>query len=196
MAYTPTRLAAEETLEEGQKQQVQPKSPRQKKPGKKKRWILIPVILAAILAVAAALAVAAYRGALPVDRAVLPDINAKTGTLRADEPNAEVPEGTYRFVLNQQPVMEAGSGVCNLELENVSGNHFSVQCTLTHAETGEELWSSYRLSPGKYIETVELSQALEIGEYPLTLHYRFFDGGSEEIGSQDINVTLYVQAAK
>lgn len=199
MAYTPTRLAAEDTLEEGLEQQVQPQSPKQKKPRKKKRWILLLVILAAILGVAAALA-AAYQGALPVDRALLPDLNAKNGTLRADEPNADVPEGTYRFVVNQQPVMEAGTNTCNLELENVPANHFDVQCSLSLAaegeEAGEELWSSHRLSPGRYIENVELNRSLEVGEYPLTLHYRFFDGGTTEIGSQDIAVTLYVQAAK
>lgn len=196
MAYTPTRLAEEETLEAGQTQTTSPKLPKKKRPRGEKRgkklWLLIPVILVALLAAALA---AAYRGVLPVDPGILPDLNAKTGTLHADEPDAEVPVGTYRFVLNQQPVMTAGARTCNIELENVPANHFSVQCDLLLEETGETLWSGNRLSPGRYIETAELSRTFEVGEFPLTLHYRFFDG-TEEIGTQDIAVTLYVQAAE
>lgn len=195
MAYTPTRLAGEETLETGQEQEVEQESPKQKKPGKKKRWVLIPVILAAILAVAAALVAAAYQGLLPVDQALLPDLNAKNGSLYADDPTADVPQGTYRFVVNQQPVMTAGETTCNLELVNVPANHFAVQCTLTLAETGEELWSSKRLDPDKYIELAELSRTFEPGEYPIQLQYRFMEG-TEEISTQTLELTLYVRAAE
>lgn len=200
MSYTPTRLAAEEAPGTGEARAVEQKSPkrkrpRRKKPEKKKRWLLIPLILVVLLGVAAALAVAAYQGVLPVDRALLPDLNAKNGSLYADDPTADVPQGTYRFVVNQQPVMTAGENTCNLELENVPANHFDVQCSLTLEETGEELWTSNRLAPNKYVETVTLSRTFEPDEYGLKLHYRFFEG-TEEISTQDINLTLYVQAAK
>ena len=163
-----------------------------RRPRKKRhRWRIPIILLAALLVLAVGAVLAAYGGILPVDPGILPDPNAKTGALYAMDPDAEVAAGTYRYILNQQPTMAAGERNCNLNLENVAGNHYAVQATLTTPE-GEELWSSFRVRPGKYVENAKLSRAFEPGEYPLNVNYRFLEGNTE-IGAQTIGVTLYVK---
>ncbi|MCQ4863510.1 hypothetical protein [Pseudoflavonifractor phocaeensis] len=159
--------------------------PRRRWPGR------LAIALAVLAAVGVGLYVAAYQGLLGVDPGLLPDIHARSGSLYGDGGGAE-PPGSFRATLNQQPVMRPGETACNLRLENVSANHYACQVELVLNETGETLYASHRLSPGRYIESVELSRALEAGAHPCTVYYRAFDG-VQPVGTLELAITIYVR---
>lgn len=141
------------------------------------------IALFALVLVALGLFVAAYLGLfkLPAplqDRVdLLPDVNARTGALNADD--EEAAPGSYRLVLNQSPTMDEGSTTCPIQFENASGNTYNSRLVLVLDETGEELGSTHRVFPNSYVEDIALSRELPAGEHAATAKVTVYAGATE-----------------
>ncbi len=70
--------------------------------------------------------------------------------------------------------MKAGSRECNLEFENPAVNHYSSRINLYLSSTGKWLGGTGLVSPGQYVETVELERELESGEYQTVAKIELF----------------------
>lgn len=86
------------------------------------------------------------------------------------------------FLANRQKVA--------LELPNPSGNPCYFRYTLTIVETGEEIYRSELLEPGKALETITLNKSLAAGSYTLRIEIDTFsladgttpmNGGVQEV---------------
>lgn len=161
-----------------------------------RRWRIAIGSLAGLALVALALFLAAWWGWLQLpgplqDRVnLLGDPHARVGVLNADD--APVEAGSFRLVLNQQPVVDAGSRTCAIQFENPPGNGYNVRLDLVLDETGETLASTRLVEPGRYVETVELSRQLEVGTYPMTAQVSVLSG-ADEITQVTSEVTVVVQ---
>lgn len=88
----------------------------------------------------------------------------------------------------------ANSKKVALELPNPTGNPCYFRYTLTIVETGEEIYQSELLAPGKAIETLTLNQALSAGTYTLRIEIDTFsltDGTTPMNGGvQEVKLTV------
>ncbi len=84
----------------------------------------------------------------------------------------------------------ANSKKVALELPNPSGNPCYFRYTLTIVETGEEIYQSELLEPGKMLKTITLTRALPAGTYTLRIEIDTFsltdstipmNGGVQEV---------------
>ncbi len=180
--HAPSRLAEKEKKD---------KPPRKKH----KIWLVVLLVVVALALAAVAGVAAAYAGLLPVSRAALPDLNARTGSLNAPDPNAQAPDGGYIITINAEPVMTAGETSCNLEIENLPGNTDACVVELMMADTLEAIYTSYRVEPGKYVETVDLGRTFEPGVYNLIARHHLYTGNEESSSPIDFPVSLYVLEA-
>ncbi len=125
---------------------------------RKKR--LAMVVLAVLLALALIAAVVFF---LQGGAKILPDPNARSGSLKASSQTVE--PNSYRLVLNQKPVVQEGSTECNIEFEVPSESSYSGRFDLVLDETGEVLASTGMVAPGSNLEKVQLARSLDPGEH-------------------------------
>lgn len=121
---------------------------------------------------------------------ILPDANAKKGSLHGGEPR-EIDPGDFRVLVNQIPAVEAGNRTCRIEYENPAGNHYSARISLYLKETGELLGNTRRVDPGNYVETIRLKQELPAGEYPVRANIELFENKTPA-GNLAIDISLRV----
>lgn len=158
------------------------------------RWVCIT--LGGVCALLFALLVAAYLGLISLPWGLqervdmLPDINAKTGTLNVQPAN--VAPGDYRLVLNQTPSVSAGSRECSIQFENPEGNEFNSRLVLLLDDTSEEIASTHRLMPGTYVESVALSRTLDPGVHNATAVVSVL-AGTTQINSMSASVKITVK---
>lgn len=150
------------------------------------KWMVV-----AILAVAAIVYTAAFGFPAPIQARIdiQADKHAMDGTLHAG--SSPVGEGEYRVVVNQLPTMEAGSRTCNIEFENPAENRYSSRINLYLKSTGKRIGGTKRVDPGKYVETLELTKALEPGEIPVLAEIELFNG-TEPAGRMSLELTVRV----
>ncbi|MBS5065055.1 MAG: hypothetical protein KHZ58_14900 [Hungatella hathewayi] len=164
---------------------------RRKKQKSFQHSLLGSLLAVVILAAAAVIYTAAFGLPAPIQARIdiQADRNARDGTLHAA--SRPVGEGEYRVVLNQLPTMEAGSRTCNIEFENPAENRYSSRINLYRKSTGKRIGGSRRVDPGKYIETLELSEDLEPGEIPVLAEIELFNK-TEPAGSMTLELTVRV----
>ena len=158
---------------------------------KQPAWL--PYLLAVLITVAVMaglVVVTGYHGIIPMDPAAFPELSAKEGTLNAPDPSATPSEGNFLVVVNATPTVGAGERECRLEIVNLPGNPYPCVAELVRSDTREVLYTSHRIAPGQYVETVKLDRALEPGTYPCTVQYRLVDGN--RVLTTDYPITLTV----
>ena len=148
--------------------------------------------VAVAVVVALALIVGAvYLGTLLVDRNEDDPIVDYTGEL--NNGNATAPDD---ITLPGYPalIFAANSKKVALELPNPMGNPCYFCYTLTIVETGEEIYKSEFLDPGKALQTITLNQALSSGTYTLRIQidtYSLADGTTPMNGGvQEVKLTV------
>lgn len=159
------------------------------------RWLWACGVLAVLLAAACGVFAGSYFGwlrlpdALQAQVDILPDVNARTGSLKAGggEP---VEAGFYQAVFNQAPTL-APDGSCSIEFENPETNHYNARLALYDGATGELLGSTHRVDPGRYVETLRLDTAPPPGVRPALAVIELFEGKTP-VGSLKFEVTLTV----
>ena len=133
-------------------------------------------IAVAVVVVLALVAGAVFLGTMLGNQSGEDPIVDYTGGLNNGEsadPNGITLPGypTLTFLANHKKVA--------LELPNPTGNPCYFRYTLTIVETGEEIYCSELLEPGKALQTITLNQALAAGTYTLRIEidtYSLADG--------------------
>ena len=95
--------------------------------------------------------------------------------------------------INPAPVFENGKSEGNLNIENIPGNHYSVQVCITRDDTGEAVYTSKLIDPGFYIGNAVLDIPLAKGSYACTAVFTAVDMETdEEIGTAAARITISV----
>lgn len=121
---------------------------------------------------------------------ILPDANARHGTLYGETPR-DLEGGSFWVLVNQLPTMEEGSRSCKIRYENPASNHYSARISLYSVETGELLGHTRRVDPGNYVETIQIQQKLPIGEYPVRANLELFQDKTPA-GNLSLDMSLRV----
>lgn len=143
-----------------------------------------------VLAVCAGLAILGVPARVQAQLDILPDKNAKNGTLRSGE-SQDVREGDFWVVLNQLPTVEEGKRQCNIEYENPSANWYGARVSLYLKETGRLLGHTKLVSPGQYVETIRLNRKFTTGEYPVMVKLELFEEKTP-VGMLSIEIMMRV----
>lgn len=129
------------------------------------------------------------------------DPNARSGQApykTPEEIQAEldrvVEEGMFNISIASVIEFEDGQSQGVAYIENVPGNRYLMQVSITLDDTGETVYESKALKPDSFIESIGLSQDLEPGSYPATATFAALDQEShEEVGKAAAKVTLVVR---
>lgn len=164
---------------------------------KKKKWLIVVIIIL----IAAITAAGLYMGGVfrPQSRAER-DRSALAGQLpgKSQEDiekalNQVVAEGMLNITVNPEPVFESGGAEGNLNIENIPGNRYSMQVTVTRDDTGDIVYESKLIDPGYYIENAKLTTPLEKGQYPCTAVFTAIDTETEDVmGTAAAKITINV----
>lgn len=157
-----------------------------------------------VIAVVAAVALALIGGAIWLFAGSGSDFfdeNAQSGQApykTPEEMQAEldriVEEGMFNISISSLIEFENGTAPGKAYIENVPGNRYVMQVTLTLDDANEAVYESKGIKPGNYIEDITLSKDLEPGDYAATATFSALDPDSlEEVGKAAAKVTLSVQ---
>lgn len=163
----------------------------------KKKWIIVVIIIL----VAAIAVVGMYLGGVfrqetraERDRAALAgQLPGKSQEDIEATLNQAVAEGMLNITINPTPVFETGSAEGDLNIENIPGNHYSMQVRITRDDTGEGVYESKLIDPGYYIGNAKLTAPLPKGEYPCTAVFTAIDQETEDVmGTAAAKITINV----
>lgn len=168
---------------------------------KKKGWIIVVAIIAALAAVAGILYVNGVFDTSPKTKAQR-DLNALEGQLsyKSQEDveaalNQIVADGMLNISINSNPVFENGTAEGILGIENIKGNQYLIQVDIARDDTGEVVYSSGIIEPGYYIEKAALDKPMQKGTYPCTATFHAIEADSElEAGSAGAKILITVMA--
>ncbi|WP_165062971.1 MULTISPECIES: hypothetical protein [unclassified Adlercreutzia] len=105
-----------------------------------------------------------------------------------------VEEGMFNISIASVIEFENGTSSGTAYIENVPGNRYNMQVTITDDSTGDVLYESGILQPNQYIENITLARDLDAGSYPATATFSAIDPTTyEEIGQAAAKVTLNVK---
>lgn len=156
---------------------------------KKKKMIILILCIAAVLAVGIGYFLVSQSRS--TEQAFSPDLDPNATALTAE--GAEKPEG-IRIPGYPKITVPAGETKVKMNLKNPEGNpcYFTFEIVLT--ETAETIYTSKMVEPGKAITEVELTRALEPGEYPAVLKITTasLEDGSEMNGA-DVETVLVAE---
>ncbi len=128
------------------------------------------------------------------------DPNAQTGQApyKTDEEiQAEldrvVEEGMFNIAIASTIEFEDGTSEGTAYIENVPGNHYNMQVTITEDATGDVLYESGVLAPNQYIEKIALAKDLDPGTYEATATFHALDTTTfDEVGQAQALVSMVV----
>lgn len=160
----------------------------------RRHWRAIAVA-AVLLLLAAGVALAVFFALNGRDAGLKPDPNVQVGSIAGSmDHHGIVSEGELSFSINATPVFADGTAPGNMRIENLKDakNRFTV--AIVRNDTGEQVYQSGAVDPGRYIENAPLSIDLPAGTYPCTAvfsTYRLKD--DTPIGKANVVITLTVQ---
>lgn len=154
-------------------------------------------IIIAIVAICAA-AFFAYQFLNP--GGAVRDPNQAAGQLEGKTPEeiqAEldrvVAEGMFNISIASVIEFADGASPGEVRIENVPGNRYLMQVTITNDENGETLYTSGVVEPNHHIQSAPLDVDLDAGQYEATATFHALDPETEEeIGQAAAKVTLNV----
>lgn len=166
-----------------------------KKPGGNKRTILI--VVGCIMA---ALAVWLLVWLFACNGSNLFDSSARDGQApyKTDEEiqaelNRVVEEGMFNISIASVIQFEDGQSNGTAYIENVPGNHYLMQVTITDDDSGDVLYESGVLKPNQFIENITLAKDLDAGTYSATATFKALDETTyDEVGQAAAKVTINV----
>lgn len=163
--------------------------------GSKKRTVLVVLGIVVL-----ALAIWVLVWLFACNGSSLIDPSAQTGQApykSQEEIQAEldrtVDEGMFNISIASVIQFEDGTSPGTAYIENVPGNHYLMQVTITDDDTGDVLYESGVLKPNQYIEDITLAKDLEPGTYDTTALFTALDEQTyDEIGTAAAKVTINV----
>lgn len=106
-----------------------------------------------------------------------------------------IEEGMFQISIASEVTMENGASEAPLQIENVPGNRYLMQVSITQDGTGELLYESGILDPNYHIQTAPLLVDLDPGVYQATAVFRALDPETEdEVGQAVAQITIRVLA--
>ena len=167
----------------------------QAKPSGKRTALLVVGIVVAALAIWLLVWLFACNGSS------LFDPNAQTGQApykSQEEMQAEldrvVEEGMFNISIASTIQFADGSSSGTAYIENVPGNQYNMQVTITQDASGDVLYESGILSPNQYIENITLTEDLDPGTYEATATFTALDPTTyEEVGQAAAKIAIVVQ---
>jgi len=115
----------------------------------------------------------------------------QTGMELEDEPTPLAAPGIIFFPDMESLGVSGGATEAQITLENPGENGCNFIFEIILAETGEILYTSELVEPGKKIESVSLARPLEKGEYKAILKIKAYAiDGIEETGSSNFEFIL------
>ncbi len=128
------------------------------------------------------------------------DPNARDGQApykSAEEMQAEldrvVDEGMFNISIASAIQFDDGTSTGTAYIENVPGNHYLMQVSITEDATGELLYESGVLKPNQFIEEIALAKDLDAGTYPATATFTALDETThEETGRAAAKININV----
>lgn len=119
----------------------------------------------------------------------------KTAEEMQAELDRQVEEGMFNISIASVIQFADGSSSGTAYIENVPGNRYNMQVTITDDDTGEVLYESGVLQPNQYIESITLTKDLDAGTYAATANFKALDTTTyEEVGQAAAKVTLNVMS--
>lgn len=184
----PTRPSAQHPMQPGSGQ------PQEEKKSKKRTLIIVLICVVAALLVWLLIWLFACNGSS------LFDPNARNGQApykTQEEMQAEldrvVDEGMFNISIASAIEFADGNASGTAYIENVPGNPYNMQVTITEDSTGDVLYESGVLAPNQYIENITLTKDLDEGVYSATATFSALDQTTyEEVGQAAAKLTLNV----
>lgn len=160
--------------------------PQQDKKKKKKRaWLIVLILLLAAIAVACLLAFYMCSGESNRDRnADFGQLEGKSNDEIQEMLNRQVEEGMFNISIAGVVEFENGTSPGNWEIENIPGNRYLMQVTVTRDDTGEVVYESGVIDPNYHVQRAPLSYDLPAGDYNCTAVFSALDPETEEMVGQ------------
>lgn len=104
-----------------------------------------------------------------------------------------VEEGMFNISIASVIEFEDGTSEGVAYIENVPGNPYNMQVTITDDASGDVLYKSGVIKPNQYIPNIRLEKDLDAGTYPATATFKAYDTDTnEEVGQAAAKITLEV----
>lgn len=170
-----------------------------KKRAKRRRRIIVAAIS---LIVIAAVGVGAYLYFNPLENggryhnpnADLGQLDGKTPEEIQEELNRVVDEGMFNISIAEVLSFPDGTSEGDVRIENVPGNRYLMDVSITLDETGEVVYESGIIEPNHHITKDRLKVDLDKGAYPATAMFTALDPETEAvIGQAGAQVTIRVE---
>lgn len=173
----------------GQQSQEQKK---EKKPAS--FWVAIVLaIIAVIIAILFGLQQCTEQGGLRDPNGSLGQLAGKTNEEIQAELDRQVEEGMFNISIASAVEFADGTSEGELKIENVPGNRYLMQVTITDDATGQVVYTSGILDPNYHIQTAKLDVDLEPGTYNCTALFAALDPETEqEVGQAAAKIVINV----
>ncbi len=175
--------------------------PQQPQPPKKKKkpasfWVAIITAIIAIVAVVI-ICLFAFQSC---DGSPLYDSNAASGQLEGKTPeeiqaelDRQVEEGMFNISIASTVEFQDGASEGELRIENVPGNRYLMQVTITDDANGEVYYQTNLIKPDQHIQKDVLMKDLDPGTYNCTAIFTAYDPDTiEEVGQAAAKMTITV----
>lgn len=167
--------------------------------GKKRRRIIVVIVL--LIAIIAAVVAGLYMCTdldLPARErninAELGQLDGKTEAEIQAELNRVVDESMFDVSIAHTMTFPDGQSEGEVRIENVPGNRYLLDCTITEADTGDVLYQSGILEPNHHITNGKLLKDLDPGTYQANALFTALDPDTEEeTGHVTIEVTIVIE---
>lgn len=104
-----------------------------------------------------------------------------------------VSEGMFNISIASVVQLQNGSATGDLRIENVPGNPYLMQVTITRDDTGEQIYESGVLEQNYHIQSDTLDVVLPKGSYPCTATFHALDPDTEqEVGTAGAQILVEV----
>lgn len=155
----------------------------------RRKRIVVAIVLVVLLAAAAAGAVAFLRPGPDGPRI---DSSAADYSIPGYENPDGGERGRIRIPTYSQWDMQAGADEIEVPLVNTEGNPCYMQFTVKLKDTGEVLYESDLVPPGKAVPSIRLNRTLDAGTYPVTVSISTFslDDPSQPLNGAELGTEI------
>ncbi len=104
-----------------------------------------------------------------------------------------VQDGMFNIAVSSDIEMASGEDEAEVLIENVPGNQYLMQVTITRDDTGEAVYTTGIIEPNYHIQKAKLDVDLPQGDYECTATFRALDPETEEeVGQAAAKTTIHV----
>lgn len=172
----------------------QPQEPQKKQKKPASFWVaIILAIVAVIIAVLFAFQSCDLESTFRDPNQSLGQLEGKTSEEIQAELDRQVEEGMFNISIASNVEFADGTSEGELKIENVPGNRYLMQVTITDDATGQVLYTSGVIDPNYHVQKAKLDVDLDPGTYNCTALFTAIDPETdEEVGQAAAKMTITV----